>query len=137
MANVDTSPPAGSVLRNTAFLRLWSAQLVSQTAQNGLMLTLLVLVTERTGSSINGSLLVLAFSLPSVLWSIPAGVLVDRWHKRTVMVLANLVRAVMAAAFIVIDHWVPALLLGTLMDPSVLIEPNECHFSPGRRINYA
>ncbi len=44
----------GSVLRNRGFLRLWAAQLVSQTAQNGLMFTLLVLITERTGSSIYG-----------------------------------------------------------------------------------
>lgn len=103
--------PDQSVLRNSRFLRLWAAQLVSQTAQNGLMFALLVLVTERTGSSLNGSLLVLAFMLPSVLLSIPAGVLVDRWPKRRVLVITNVLRAGMAAPFILFDGSVPALLL--------------------------
>ncbi len=49
------SGAARSVLQNSGFLRLWAAQVVSQTAQNGLMFALLVLVTERTGSSVNGS----------------------------------------------------------------------------------
>ncbi len=107
--------PAGSVLANPGFLRLWGAQLLSQTAQNGLMLVLLVLVTERSTSSVNGSLLVLAFMLPSVLFSIPAGVLVDRWHKRTVMIAANLARSVFALLFMLAGHWVPALFLLTLV----------------------
>lgn len=114
LGGLPEAPDRGSVLRNTAFVRLWAAQLVSQTAQNGLMFALLVLVTERTGSSISGSFLVLAFMLPSVLLSIPAGVLVDRWHKRTVLIVTNVLRAVMAAAFILFERSVPALLLLTL-----------------------
>ena len=55
----DTLDPAGAeqapdltgpVLRNAGFLKLWIAQLVSQTAQNGLMFTLLVLITDRSES---------------------------------------------------------------------------------------
>ncbi len=118
-APLPTGVPAqpvqpGPVLRNRGFLRLWAAQLVSQTAQNGLMFTLLVLITERTGSSIYGSLLVLAFMLPSVLFSIPAGVMVDRWHKRTVLIVTNALRAVLAVLYLLLDRWVPALFLITL-----------------------
>jgi MFS family permease len=102
------------VLRNRGFLRLWAAQLVSQTAQNGLMFTLLVLITERTGSSIYGSFLVLAFMLPSVVFSIPAGVMVDRWHKRTVLIVTNALRAALAVLYLLLDRWVPALFLITL-----------------------
>lgn len=104
----------GPVLRNRGFLRLWAAQLVSQTAQNGLMFTLLVLITERTGSSIYGSFLVLAFMLPSVVFSIPAGVMVDRWHKRTVLIVTNALRAALAVLYLLLDRWVPALFLITL-----------------------
>ncbi len=111
---MSAAEPSGSVLANPGFLRLWAAQLLSQTAQNGLMLVLLVLVTERSPSSVNGSLLVLAFMLPSVLFSIPAGVLVDRWPKRFVMIAANLARAAFALLFILFDRWVPALFLLTL-----------------------
>jgi MFS family permease len=112
-------PQSGSVLRNSGFLRLWSAQVVSQTAQNGLMFALLVLITERSGSSTQGSLLVLAFTLPSVLFSIPAGVLVDRWHKRTVLIVTNACRAGMAVLFILTQQWVVALLGVTLCFSSI------------------
>jgi MFS family permease len=114
LADVADAQAARSVLRNAPFLRLWAAQLVSQTAQNGLMFALLVLVTDRTGSSVSGSLLVLAFMLPSVVLSIPAGVLVDRWHKRTVLIVTNVLRAGMALLFILSEGSVPALLLLTL-----------------------
>ena len=107
------------MLRNTAFLRLWAAQLVSQTAQNGLMFALLILIAERTGSSINGFLLILAFNVPSIVLSIPAGALVDRWPKRSVLIATNALRAGMAVLFILLNQWVPALFLVTLAFSSV------------------
>ncbi|MFN8558877.1 MAG: MFS transporter [Dehalococcoidia bacterium] len=119
LADLPEAAPSRSVLRNSGFVRLWSAQFLSQTAQNGLLFVLLVLVTERTNSSVSGSLLVLAFMLPSIFLSIPAGVLVDRWRKRTVLVATNALRAAMAVLFIVLDRWVPALLLLTLVFSSV------------------
>lgn len=116
----DPDAAAGdSVLRNGAFVRLWAAQVLSQTAQNGLFFALLVLVTERTGSSISGSFLVLAFMLPSVLFSFVAGAFVDRWHKRTVLVVTNVLRAMIAALFLAAGHLVPVLLLLTFCFASV------------------
>jgi MFS family permease len=103
------------VLRNTAFLRLWAAQLVSQTAQNGLMFALLILITDRTRSSINGSLLVLAFNVPAIVLSIPAGALVDRWRKRMVLISTNALRALLAVVFLLVDQSVAALMLVTLV----------------------
>jgi MFS family permease len=109
----------GSVLRNTGFLRLWMAQLVSQTAQNGLMFTLLVLITARTESGVIGSVLVLSFMLPAVVFSLFAGVLVDRWYKRTVLTATNLIRVVICLAYLVLDQSVPALIVLTLVFSSV------------------
>jgi MFS family permease len=109
----------GPVLRNGGFLKLWMAQLVSQTAQNGLMFTLLILITARTESSIIGSVLVLAFMLPAVLLGLVAGVLVDRWHKRTVLIVTNALRVAMCLAYLVLDDIVPAMLLLTLVFSSV------------------
>lgn len=116
----DESPEvAESVLRNTAFLRLWMAQLVSQTAQNGLMFTLLVLVTASTGSSVIGSVLVLAFMLPAVTLSMFAGVMVDRWRKRTVLITTNAIRVGLCIAYLLIGESVLALIVLTLVFSSV------------------
>ena len=116
----DESPdPSGSVLRNGGFVRLWMAQLVSQTAQNGLMFTLLVLITDRTRSAVIGSVLVLAFMLPAVVLSLFAGVLVDRWLKRTVLIATNVIRVGVCLAYLLLDQNVPALILLTLIFSSV------------------
>jgi len=111
--------PSGSVLANSGFLRIWMAQLVSQTAQNGLMFTLLVLITARTESGVIGSVLVLSFMLPAVVFSLFAGVLVDRWHKRTVLVATNIVRVGICVAYVLLDQYVPALIALTLVFSSV------------------
>lgn len=115
----DSPEPAGPVLGNRGFLKLWMAQLVSQTAQNGLMYTLLVLITARTESGVIGSVLVLSFMLPAVLLSLFAGVLVDRWPKRTVLVGTNLIRVAICAAYLALDQNVAALILLTLLFSSV------------------
>ena len=115
----DAATPSESVLRNTGFLRVWLAQLVSQIGQNGLMFVLLVLITARTGSSVLGSVLVLAFMLPAVVLSLIAGAMVDRWPKRTVLITTNAIRAGLCLAYLLLGGSVAALILLTLVFSSV------------------
>jgi MFS family permease len=79
------------------------------------MFTLLILITARTESSIIGSVLVLAFMLPAVLLGLVAGVLVDRWSKRTVLIVTNAIRVGLCLAYLPLDEIVPAMLLLTLV----------------------
>lgn len=88
------------VLRNRAFLYLWVAQALSQTALNATVYTLLVQVEENTGSSTALGLLILSFILPSVAIGIAAGVFVDRWEKKRVLIVTNLLRAGIVACFV-------------------------------------
>jgi MFS family permease len=128
----DDAPPP-SVLRNSGFVRLWLAQIVSQTAQNGLMFVLLVIITARTESSVLGSLLVLSFMLPAVVLSAIAGVLVDRWPKRIMLVVTNAIRAVVCLAFIWFDDSIAALMLLAFVFSSVsqFFAPAESAAIPG------
>ena len=81
-----------SLLRDRRFLSLWLVQGLSQMAQNALLFALLVIVLDLEGSSLATSLLVLSFVLPSILLGMAVGVLLDRWHKGEVVLVANLVR---------------------------------------------
>ncbi|HEV2108532.1 MAG TPA: MFS transporter [Thermomicrobiales bacterium] len=89
-----------AVLRNGAFLRLWIAQAASQTANNIINFALLLRVREIV--EIHGieqantaiSLVILAFSLPSVLFGPIAGVVADRVNRRTLMAVVNVLRGV-------------------------------------------
>jgi MFS family permease len=90
-----------SLLRNRFFLRLWLAQLISQTVQNAANYGLLVLIAEVTGSSTLIGLAIISFSLPAVLFGVPAGVLVDRFNRRHVLWISNLLRGFCALGFVV------------------------------------
>lgn len=112
----DSSGGFVDVLRNQAFLRLWVIQGLSQTAQNMINFTLLIVVrdiveTQQLDQANTAvSLLVLAFSVPAVIFSPIAGVVVDRVNKRTVMLVSNALRVVALFAFLAIDPGWPAQL---------------------------
>jgi MFS family permease len=81
------------VLRRRDFRLLWAAQAASQLADKFLMFSLIVVVYNLSKASSTESLLMIAYTLPSVLLSAPAGVWADRHDKRTLMLLTNVVRA--------------------------------------------
>jgi MFS family permease len=89
-----------AVLANRNFLLLWLAQLCSQVAQNAILFTLLILVLTRTNSTTDTSILVLSYVVPSLLFGMVAGVLVDRWRKRDIFIATNAFRALAAIAFL-------------------------------------
>ena len=84
------------VLTNRSFLLLWLAQLISQSAQNAILFTLLVIVTKLTKGSTFTSLLVLSFVVPSIVFGIFSGVIVDLWSKRLLLIYTNLARMLLA-----------------------------------------
>lgn len=88
------------VLMNRSFLLLWLAQLISQSAQNAILFTLLVLVTDLTDGSTFTSVLVLSFVIPSVVFGVFSGVIVDMWSKRLLLIYTNVARMLLAIAFL-------------------------------------
>ncbi|CAA9541373.1 MAG: hypothetical protein AVDCRST_MAG73-1965 [uncultured Thermomicrobiales bacterium] len=106
IVSVDRNDSFKDVLRNGPFLRLWLAQAISQTAQNIINFALLLrvrgIVEDRDLAQANTaiSLVILAFSLPSVLFGPIAGVMADRTNRRTLMAVVNVLRAVAVVFFL-------------------------------------
>lgn len=98
----------GDVLRNGAFLRLWLIQAVTQILQNMVNFALLLRVREVVeihnlpNANTAISLVILAFSLPAVLFGPIAGVLADRSNKRLLMAILNVARAGSVLLFLTI-----------------------------------
>lgn len=86
------------LLTNSRFRRLLESRLLGQTAQNAMLYALLILVVEDTGSSLQSALLVVAFTLPGIVLSLPAGAAADLVPKRLTLTLGYLLRAAIAAA---------------------------------------
>lgn len=91
----STGPDAVSflaVLRIHDFRLLWAAQAAAQLGDKFLVFSLLIVVFGLTGRSSTLSLVMLSYTLPSILLSAPAGVFADRHDKRTLMLVTNVVR---------------------------------------------
>lgn len=84
------------------FYKLWASQIFSQVTANMLAFVLLIRVFELTRSSTAVGLVMFVFTLPSLLLGLFAGVLVDRWNKRTVLVLTNVLQGLVILMFLFI-----------------------------------
>ena len=89
----------GAVLSNRNFRALWLAQLLAQTAQHAIHFIQMVLVEQLTGSAMHIGFTILAFSLPGVLFSPIAGITVDRFSKKWILVGSNVIRVLFAASY--------------------------------------
>jgi MFS family permease len=92
--------PGDSIWGNRPFMLLWAAQAISQTAQNAIWFALMVMVEQATQSTAQLGIAIVAYILPAVLFTVPAGVLIDRIDKRLVLILTNWVRAVIVLGYI-------------------------------------
>lgn len=104
-----------SIVRNGNFNRLWAAQALSQVAQNLLNFALIIRVFQLAQgtrlATISVAVLVLSFGLPSILFAAAAGLYTDHWNKRTVLFVSNVIRAVLALAYLVVEQNLAAVLL--------------------------
>jgi len=89
------SPTA--VFRKPDFALLWIAQLVSTAGSSLTDLAASIFVYEKTGSAFLVGVTLMATAVPSLLVGLIAGVFVDRWDRRRVMIVASLVQAVIVA----------------------------------------
>ncbi len=78
---------------NPSFSALWFGQLISLFGDRLTQIALAFLVLEATGSAIAVGLVFAATALPNLLIGPIAGALVDRWDRRNVMVVSDLLRA--------------------------------------------
>ncbi len=92
----------GAVLTNRNFRSLWGAQALAQTAQNAIQIVQMALIEQLTGSTVMMGVVILAFTLPGVIFSPVAGVLVDRFSKKTVLVVSNAARVLFALSYVLV-----------------------------------
>ena len=108
------------VLQNQNFLILWCGQIFSQLADKVYLVLMIAIISSRFQSadqSISGwvSALMIVFTIPAVLFGFVAGVFVDRWSKKAVLVISNLLRGGLVIALPVllwvVQDWRPVASL--------------------------
>jgi len=93
---LENKPPTIlDALRVRPFLFLWLSQILSQLAFNILNFVLVLRVYQLSGKNTAVSALVLAFMVPQLLLALFAGAVVDRFDKKLIMLVTNIVRALL------------------------------------------
>ena len=84
-----------AALQQPAFLVLWLSEALSLVGDRLLIVALVMLVYERTHSPIAVGILMMFKAVPSLLMGSVAGVFVDRWNRKWVMVASNLIQGLL------------------------------------------
>ena len=94
-AAARVSPMA--VFKRRDFVLMWLAQLVSTAGSSLTDLAAGIYVFDQTGSTFLVGLTLMATAVPSLVVGLIAGVFVDRWDRRKVMMASNLLQGVVVA----------------------------------------
>jgi predicted MFS family arabinose efflux permease len=116
------------ILRQRNFSRLWVGGLISLTGDWILVVGLPFEIYRRTGSTLATGGMVLAYLVPPILFGSVAGVFVDRWDRRRLMVAINLLLALIILPLLAIDViglWVAYAVLFVASSVELLFKPAE------------
>ena len=90
-----SQPTMFSVFRNRSFALLWTGQLISTAGSALTSLAAGILVYRLTGSALSVGLMLMATAVPTLFVGLIAGVFVDRYDRKRIMIAADLIRAVL------------------------------------------
>jgi len=90
---------------NRNFLLLWAGQFVSQLGDKLALVAFPWLVYQSTHSALNTGVVLAIYTLPYVLFGVVAGVLIDRFNKRLIMIFSDLLRAALVLCVPLAANW--------------------------------
>ncbi len=93
----SASPSPFAVFKNRSFSLLWTGQLVSTMGSALTSLAASIYIFRLTGSALSVGLMLMATAAPSLLVGLFAGVFVDRYDRKKIMITADILRAVLIA----------------------------------------
>jgi MFS family permease len=105
--------------RNRSFRRLWTGQVISELGNSFNLIAALGLVRVVSDAAPEVTTIILISRLaPFTLFAPLAGAFVDRWSRRTVMIVTDLLRVVVALGFLLVqrpeDLWLAYLCTAAL-----------------------
>ena len=134
---LEVSRPAGYIelLRgNRSFRQVWLGQVVSQMGDWFDTIALLTILLKLTGSGRAVGLLLVARFLPSFLLGSLSGVVADRFNRRSIMIISDLLRAVVVLGFLFVRRadqlWIIYFLTVMQLALSTFFEPAKTAIIP-------
>ncbi|MDQ3665649.1 MAG: MFS transporter [Acidobacteriota bacterium] len=127
---LEAIQPVGYIelLRNNhAFRQLWLGQVVSQMGDWFNTIAIYTIILDLTGSGRDVGLMLVARFLPSFVFGPLSGVLADRFSRRSIMIVSDLLRAVVVLGFLLVRRadqlWIIYVLTVLQLAFSTFFEP--------------
>lgn len=117
------------IMINNNFTFLWFGKIVSQLGDKFYAIALAWWILQKTNSPSVMGLFLLSSALPAILLGIFAGVLTDRWKRKTILVVTDIIRGclILAIAFLsmvnVLEVWHVFLIGICLSSATAFFEP--------------
>lgn len=109
--NAQEAPSVKEVLRNSTFMLLFMAQFTQNIGAAVSWLALQFLLFKLTGSPGLMGILSIVFFLPFILFTPFAGVFVDRFDQRKIMLLSNLLSFTASVGYIIVYFFLDRLMI--------------------------
>lgn len=104
-----------ALMHNPNFLKLWSGQIISQLGDKIFLVLLITLVTYYHAptflASSLASAIMVANTLPAVFFGSTAGIFVDRYPKREILSITNILRGLLVFTIIIMPKYFVLLLV--------------------------
>lgn len=98
LALLPVEPSSLGALRRTQFLYLLVQQFLSIAATYAITFASMAKVIEATGSGVQAAFTILSVVVPGLIFGLIGGVTVDRVRRRTMLILTNVLRGIIALA---------------------------------------
>jgi Na+/melibiose symporter-like transporter len=128
--DLDNYRPVGYIellRQNRGFRQLWLGQVVSQIGDWFNTIALYTIILNLTGSGRDVGLLLVARFVPSFLFGPLSGVIADRFSRRSIMIISDLLRAVVVLGFLFVRRadqlWIIYALTVLQLGLSTFFEP--------------
>lgn len=125
---VERNTGIKAVLAIPDFRRLWIGQTISQIGDGLTSLAILIVINKLLGSTAALATMMIVIALPQLVFGLISGVFVDRWDRKKIMIVSDLIRGGLVLGFILVkrpeDVWIFYVLgflqaaIGTLFDPA-------------------
>ena len=90
------------LLRQRDFAFLWLGQLLSQIGDQCLLIAAITLITDFSASPLAILIPAISMALPQVLFGLLGGVVADRWNRKLVMVVSDVLRAILVLGVLLV-----------------------------------
>jgi MFS family permease len=92
MSQASAAPSMFAIFKKRDFTLMWSAQLISTIGEALTDLAAAILIFRITGSAFAVGAVLMVTAIPTLIFGLFAGVFVDRFDKKTILLMANLLR---------------------------------------------